>query len=118
MTVFKNIYFLTTCILFGINQGVERLLGIYIPFIHAYLDDLLAMPVVLGLTLQVFRWIHPLKTRFYFSKIQLTVGWVYFSFLFEVLLPQWADIYTADIWDVVCYGVGTIIFDRFINSKS
>lgn len=118
MTVFKNLYFLTACVLFWINQAVERLLGIYIPFIHAYLDDLLAMPVVLGLTMQVFRWIHPLKNRFYFSKMQLTVGWLYFSFLFEVLLPRWSDIYTADIWDVVCYGVGTIIFDKFINSKS
>lgn len=117
MTIFKNIYFLIACTLFWINQAIERLFEIYIPFIHAYLDDLLAMPVVLGLTLQVFRWIHPLKNRFYFSKIQLLVGWIYFSLLFEVLLPRWSDIYTADLWDVVCYGIGTVIFDRLINRK-
>ncbi|WP_245531126.1 magnesium citrate secondary transporter [Belliella baltica] len=82
------------------------------------LDDFLAMPVVLGITLQILKWIHPLKNCFYFSKFQLLVGWLYFSFLFEVLLSAWSDIYTADIWDVVCYGIGTIIFDRLINRKS
>ncbi|MCH7413055.1 magnesium citrate secondary transporter [Belliella sp. R4-6] len=117
MSVFKNIYFIIPCILFWINQAVERLLGIYIPYVHAYLDDLLAMPVVLGVTLQVFRWIHPSRNLFYFTKVQLLVGWLYFSFLFEVLLPRWSATYTADIWDVLCYAIGTVIFDRLINRK-
>ncbi|MCH6233904.1 magnesium citrate secondary transporter [Cognataquiflexum rubidum] len=82
---------------------------------HAYLDDLLAMPVVLGITLQVFRWIHPLKNTLVFTKFQVALGWVYFSFLFEYALPKWSHAYMADILDVVCYGIGALIFYNFIN---
>ncbi|WP_373522332.1 magnesium citrate secondary transporter [Aquiflexum sp.] len=88
---------------------------IFINYVHAYLDDLLAMPVILGITLQVYRWIHPLKEKFVFSKIQVLVGWAYFSFLFEFFLPRWSSTYTADIIDVLCYGLGAIAFYKLIN---
>lgn len=117
MTIFKNPFFLTCCILFWINQFLERVLEIYIPYMHAYLDDLLAMPVVLGITLQVFRWIHPLKNTFRFTILQVVVGWAYFSFLFEYVLPKFSEVYTTDILDVLCYALGSWIFYEFINKK-
>lgn len=117
MTVFKNPYFLLAFLIFWINQFVERILGIFIPWVHAYLDDLMAMPVVLGITLQVFRWIHPQKDRFVFTKMQIAVAWAYYSFLFEYLLPKWSETYTADIWDVVCYAIGAVAFYFLINKK-
>lgn len=118
MSVLRNPFFLLACLVFWLNQFLEKILGIYIPYAHAYLDDLLAMPVVLGITLQVYRWIHPLRENFTFSKAQVVVGLVYFSFLFEFLLPRWSTTYTADLWDVFCYGIGAIIFYKLINIKS
>lgn len=117
MSVFKNPYFISACMIFWLNQFLEKKLKIFIPYVHAYLDDLLALPVVLGITLQVFKWIHPLKKDFVFSRTQVFVGWLYFSFLFEFLLPRWSTTYTADVWDVVCYGIGAIIFHKLINNK-
>ncbi|MCH7401469.1 magnesium citrate secondary transporter [Belliella kenyensis] len=118
MSVLKNPLFIICCIAFWVNQAIERAWEIYIPWVHAYLDDLLAMPVIFGITLQIFRWIHPLKAKFRFSKKQLIIGWIYFSLIFEVFLPSRSDIYTADPWDVVCYGIGTIAFYIFINNPS
>ncbi|PRY89779.1 magnesium citrate secondary transporter [Mongoliibacter ruber] len=118
MTVLKNPYFIIAFTLFWINQFVEKVLGIFVPFVHAYLDDLMAMPVVLGLTLQIYRWIHPLKNRFIFTKVQVAVAWVYFSFLFEYLLPKWSETYTADIWDIVCYAIGSVAFYLLINKRN
>ena len=115
MAVFRNPFFYIPCIVFWINQYLEKVQDIFIPLIHAYLDDLLAIPVVLGISLQVFRWIHPLKNTFVFTKTQVAIGLVYFSFLFEFVLPKWSDRYTADILDVACYGVGALIFYSFIN---
>lgn len=115
MSVIKNPYFLMACLLFWVNQYLEKQLGIFIPWVHTYGDDLLAMPVVLGITLQIFRWIHPLKAQFRFTKTQIVVGWLYFSFLFEFLLPKWSDLYTADPWDVLAYAVGSLLFYRLIN---
>lgn len=117
MSVFKNPYFLIACLLFWTNQFLEKVMKVFIPYVHAYLDDLLAMPVILGITLQVFRWIHPLKDDFVFSKTQVAVGWLYFSFLFELVLPRWSPIYTADILDVLCYGLGALAFYKLINLK-
>jgi hypothetical protein len=115
MTVFKNPYFFFPCIIFWANQYLERIQHLFIPFVHAYLDDLLAIPVVLGITLQVFRWIHPSKNQFVFTKKQIFVGWLYFSFMFEFALPKWSNTYTSDIFDVVCYGIGSVYFYKFIN---
>jgi hypothetical protein len=118
MTVFINPYFLIACLIFWINQFLEKVMGIFIPFVHAYLDDLLAMPVILGITLQVYKWIHPLKKNFVFSKTQVVVGWIYFSFLFEFLLPKFSSTYTSDLLDVLCYGLGALAFYKLINIKS
>lgn len=115
MFVLKNPFFVAACLLFWVNQYLEKIQGIYLPFVHAYLDDILAMPVVLGITLQVFQWIHPKKSAFRFTPVQVIVGWLYFSFLFEFLLPKWSDIYVADPIDVLMYGLGCLLFYRLIN---
>ncbi|HSI75712.1 MAG TPA: hypothetical protein VK957_07450, partial [Lunatimonas sp.] len=89
MSVLKNPHFWIPALLFWVNQYLEKVQHIFIPFIHSYLDDLLAMPVVLGITLQVFRSIYRSRESFIFTKTQILIGTAYFSFLFEVLLPQW-----------------------------
>lgn len=115
MAILKNPYFIGCCLLLWANQFLKRKVGIFVPFVHAYLDDLLAMPVVLGISFQAFRWIFPLKERFVFTKTQIFVAVAYFSFLFEFLLPTLSPIYTRDFWDVVCYGIGAVLFHRRIN---
>lgn len=114
MSVLKNPYFWLPALLFWVNQYLERIQEILIPFIYSYLDDLLAMPVILGITLQFFRWIYR-KNTFTLTKTQILIGTAYISFLFEVLLPQWSDRYTADPWDILCYGLGAVYFYFFIN---
>jgi hypothetical protein len=118
MTVVKNPFFWIPILLFIGNQLIERVLGIYIPYAHAYLDDLLAMPVILGITLQVYRWIHPQKEAFVLTSIQTFVGFAYIAFIFEWFLPRFSNTYTADLLDVLCYGIGTLVFYHFINKAA
>ncbi len=115
MSVIKNPYFILPCLVFWINQYLERIEKIFLPYIHSYLDDLLAMPVILGITLQVYRWIHPSRSNFVFTKIQIVVAVVYISLLFEVLLPLYSSTYISDFLDVVCYVIGAVYFHKFIN---
>jgi hypothetical protein len=115
MTVIKNPYFIFPCLVFWINQYLERIEKIHLPFIHSYLDDLMAMPVILGITLQVYRWIHPSRSYFVFTKVQIIVAVVYISLLFEGLLPLYSDTYIRDVFDVVCYAVGAFYFHKLIN---
>ena len=115
MMVFKNPFFYIPCIVFWTNQYFEKVMQVFVRLVHAYLDDLMAVPVVLGITLQVFKWIHPQKNTFVFTKFQVALGLVYFSVLFEFVLPKWSNTYTSDIWDLVCYAIGALIFYNFIN---
>ncbi|SEJ11746.1 hypothetical protein SAMN05192553_102468 [Cyclobacterium xiamenense] len=117
MPVYSNPWFLLPALTFWINQYLERVQGIYFPLVHSYLDDLLAMPVILGLTLQLYRWIHPRKERLVFSIKQVLVGFLYISLLFEVLLPAWSATYVRDPWDVGCYFLGSVYFYGLINKK-
>jgi len=118
MSVLKNPFFIFSCLLFWVNQYIERIQGIYIPYVHAYLDDLLAMPVVLGITLQAFRWFHPLREKFVFTKTHVIIAVVYFSLIFEVILPMKSETYTRDWWDVLCYAIGAVAFYYWINNES
>lgn len=117
MSVIKNPFFFLPCILFWVNQYLEKAQGIFIPLVHGYLDDLLAIPVILGITLQVYRWIHPLKHAFSFTKNQILVAVAYISLIFEGLLPLWSDVYVRDPWDIFCYGLGSVYFYYLINKK-
>ncbi|RAI95012.1 hypothetical protein LV83_00263 [Algoriphagus yeomjeoni] len=115
MDIFKTPIFIFASIAFWVNQYLEKSLGIFIPFYHAYGDDLMAMPVVFGICLQVMRWFHPHSSQLTFSTKQVMIGLAYFSIVFEIALPLISKTYTADPLDVLCYGVGTLVFLKFMN---
>lgn len=117
MSVLKNPFFWIPCLLFWANQYLEKIQEVFLPFLHSYLDDLLAIPVVLGITLQIFRWIHRDNRQLIFTKKQVIIGLVYFGLLFEGLLPAWSAVYVRDPLDLVCYAIGAIYFWFFINNK-
>ena len=115
MTVFKNPFFHIPVLIFVVNQVLERYFKLFIPFAHSYLDDLLAIPVILGITLQIYRKIHPEKDTFSLTKIQILVAIIYVSVVFEWFLPRFSSTYTSDILDVICYFVGGFYFYFLIN---
>jgi len=115
MEVYRNPYFILPVCLFTVNQVLEKGFDLYFPFLHSYLDDLLAIPVILGITLQIYRLIHPLKKLFKFKKEHVFVVFLYVSILFEGVLPYYSKQYIRDLFDVLCYGVGSLIFYHRIN---
>lgn len=116
--LFKHPIFIFASLAFWVNQYLEKSLGIFIPIYHAYGDDLMAMPVVFGLCLQVMRWYHPMESQLTFSVKQVIIGLVYFSVVFEIALPIFSKTYTADPLDVLCYGLGTLVFLKFMNKPA
>ena len=115
MAVFKNPFFFIPCLVFVINQLFERIGKLYIPYVHAYLDDLMAMPVILGITLQIYQWIHPAREKFTFTATHVIVATAYVSLVFEWLLPMFSSTYTRDWLDLVCYGIGAVYFYWLVN---
>ncbi|MBK7129372.1 MAG: hypothetical protein IPH66_08435 [Crocinitomicaceae bacterium] len=78
-------------------------------FINGYLTDLVCMPFVLLICLGC---VHIIK-----RNTNLTIPWwvillvfAEYALLFEWILPARNSIYTADIWDVGMYAIGSLIF--------
>lgn len=106
--------FIGIVILSGTNKLLE-LIGISIPFINAYMDDLFCIPFVLTPTLYLMRRFVFNNENYILGKLQIALAIIYCAVLFELILPQFSPKYTADIRDVVCYISGAILFNYFIN---
>ena len=106
-------YQLTLIFLLGLaigHQFLQKGFGISIPFLHCYLDDFLAMPLLLA----IWRWernwwwrIPKLKKRdiFFFNLMMILV--------FELTLPSYSPAYTSDWADGLAYGMGSVLFWQF-----
>lgn len=72
-------------------------------FLNHYLADLICMPIVFYLVQAIFRI---LKINFILSITKIIFGVLYFSFIFEFLLPKLSERYTSDWFDVLMYCFG------------
>lgn len=73
-----------------------------------YLLDILCIPIVM----EGCRWIleNLLKRTYRFTVYHCIVAVLYFSLVFELLLPKLGHRFHSDIFDVVCYGASTAIW--------
>ncbi len=110
--------FWISVVLFIVNQALERIYGIFLPFIHAYLDDLLCMPIVLGIATQIIQWIHPAGKYYYLSNGHILIAVVMFSIVFELILPNTDPAhFTSDMLDILFYIAGAFLFYWLITRK-
>ena len=99
-------------LLFVLHQVLEKGLAIRLPFIDNYLDDLLCMPILLGALLGEQ---YDLVGRQALNWVQIVITFLIVAIVFEFFLPGVSVKYTADVWDVVCYGIGSLVFGGGMN---
>lgn len=111
--VLLNKAFIGSLVLFIVN---ELLLHEYeFLLVNSYLNDIIAPIIILTITqfvLSIYK-----KRLFTLSIGQLIVFFLYISFVFEWLLPSYSLMYTSDVYDLLAYLIGVLIFYIFINSK-
>ncbi|RDV14363.1 hypothetical protein DXT99_14660 [Pontibacter diazotrophicus] len=105
--------FIICILLFCLNRALEQA-QLYVWPLYAYLDDLLCLPLTLGLILTV--------QRVYFQNQTIVIpvrhivfAVAAFSVCFELLLPLYKPLYTADVLDVMAYTLGAFIFHQLMN---
>lgn len=95
-------------VILSISYLVLDQIGVEFPvFIRFYFMDLLCMPVICGIILFLLRIF---KKDFYLIKSHLVSLTMMYAIYFEVIMPPISERYTADIWDVVMYAVGSFLF--------
>jgi len=95
-------------LLVGTHQGLMHL-GWSSPLLRSYGDDLLTLPIVLSLMDELAYWsgnrLSP-KRRWFF----VLIGWIWFSALFEGLLPIYFEEMVSDPADILAYGLGGCLY--------
>jgi len=86
-----------------------------LPWLHSYLEDLIALPVILGCALTAVQIARKRWQSFVIPKRDLVLITIAFAFYFEVVLPKFSDRFTQDPWDALCYVLGAGFFYTFIN---
>lgn len=84
-------------------------------YFQSYADDLLFIPIIMGLGLLLQqRWIAP-TTPFIYSNRALVCVWVYCCIVFELLFPLFNSSFTADWFDCIAYACGALWFKVGMN---
>lgn len=99
--------FWISLLLFAGHQLLQKGFGIYLPFLHAYLDPFLAMPILLGIFDWERRWRYGAAPLQWWEIAVVTLG---FSILFEYGFPRWNPRFVTDIYDVLAYGLGAVVY--------
>lgn len=95
-------------ILFTSHQIIE--IWWSIPIVHAYLDDILAPSIVLGLALAFFQNLFPADHSFTLPWYLILIFVIWYALFFEVIFPAKDSRHYADILDVFAYLGGAFIF--------
>lgn len=109
-------WFIIVVVIAIAHQLFEKVLDIHFAFIDSFIDPLLLMPILLHLLLWEKRILFKRGAQFVFSTLQLFLYFVLVSLIAEYFFPIWDTGFTSDIWDIVCYGIGTLIFAIFFNN--
>lgn len=94
-------------LLFAAQFAAQRM-GLHVPWVHAYLDDLLCMPLMLFPVLLLFR--RRFGEGYTFPPVYLILTWVALCMVFEIIVPLRNPHFTADDRDMLCYGLGGVLF--------
>ncbi|MCC9165345.1 magnesium citrate secondary transporter [Pontibacter harenae] len=113
MKTLSHPVFLVCSFLFCLNRLLE-FNEVYLWPLYAYLDDLLCMPLSLSVVLVAER-LYFKNNDFILANRYIVWAVVLFAFFFELLLPLFSNKYTADVFDIVAYAVGAVVFNISIN---
>jgi len=81
---------------------------------RSYVDDLVAIPLVLWLIRLAHRGLRK-NSSWLLPMGHGLLAVVFFIFLFEIILPEFFNRGTSDYWDGVMYIVGFVYFQLLVN---
>ena len=104
-----HLYVLLSLAVFFVVQSLKFFSISGPDWIFHHLNDFLALPIVATLCLHGV-WLIKKDKTIRLNAFTILSLVALFSFVFEYYLPKQDYRYTGDVWDVVCYGLGGLIF--------
>lgn len=97
---------------FVLHQFVQYGLGWSIPFLDAYLDPVLCLPIVLGMWIAEAEYIYGFRRL---KTLELIVVGTFLAVLFEEGFPRWQPAFVRDWWDYLAYALGGLWYWLWLN---
>ncbi len=106
--------FLICLLVFILHQVSQYIFKIPLPFLNNYLDNFLAMPVILFLLLAEKKYIYKQKDQ-KLSLLFVIIATLYVALVTEWLFPLLSERFTPDWYDLVFYSLGSAFYYFFMN---
>ena len=100
------------------HQIFQKGFGLSFYWIDSYLDNLLCMPIFLGIILWERRFVFRKNKMYRFTLFEIIIITILLSVLFEEGFPRWSSSFTRDLIDYLYYFVGALLFYFFHSDKS
>jgi len=107
-----HFYVFLSLVLFLCVQAWKHFCGIRSNWVFHYLNDFLTIPIVATICLHGV-WFLKKDRSIRLNIFTILSLAVMYSIVFEYYLPKQSYRYTGDVWDVVCYFAGGILFYFF-----
>lgn len=118
MRVLKSPVFIVCLVLFTIHQLMQKVMDIHFSWFDRYLDNLLAMPIILTLLMIERRYLLGRKHTYRLSVLEILVATIFIILVAEIAFPLFSRDFTTDWWDVLFYTLGSTIFFLTINQTA
>ena len=110
MDEFRSPLFIVCAILFLVHQAAQYILKLSIPLADAYLDNLIAMPLILTLVQVERRHLFKRGPQYKLPVLEIGLATVYVSVVSEFLFPLLSTRFTYDTLDFIFFFLGAVLF--------
>lgn len=118
MNVLKSPVFIICCLLFILHQLLQKGLHISMPLVDSYLDNLLAMPIILTFLLVERRILFRRGKGYRLSGLDVVMATIYIIIISEIVFPFLSEQFVTDWRDVIFYALGSLVYWFTINRWS
>lgn len=101
------VWFILFILIYLINQLLDK--KYKYDFLNYYLNDFLAVPILLQLVLISFQLLYK-NAHIYLGKDKILYTVIYISVFFELFLPYFSERFVGDWRDVMMYCIGGFTF--------
>lgn len=117
MSLLRSPLFIICLAVFILHQLAQKFLNIHFGLADRYLDNLLAMPVILSLWKAEKTWLFKKDKNYQLSSLEIIMATAHVALITEILFPILSTNFTSDWIDVVFYSTGSLLFYIFQKSK-
>lgn len=110
MKPFQSPLFIVSCVLFVVHQVIQKVFDIHHPLIDSYLDNLVAMPIILTLLLVERIWFFKKGVTYRLPLADILLATLYVSIISEFVFPIFSKHFTFDWVDFICFFTGAGLY--------